>query len=85
MAVEARDFLAHHRLSEFRRPAKIVTVSADATVMEAIKILADADILCAPVTNPSATSDHWKDKYVESSHMMCWILLMALEWAALQL
>ena len=64
MALDARDFLSHHLLENFARPEKIIAVSAGDTVLEAMKTMADADILCAPVLAENPASDNFSDRWV---------------------
>jgi len=64
MALDARDFLSHHLLENFARPEKIIAVSAGDTVLEAMKTMADADILCAPVLAENPASDNFSDRYI---------------------
>jgi CBS domain-containing protein len=64
MALDARDFLSRHCLEYFARPDTIVTVSASDTVLQAMKAMAEADILCAPVKAENPASDSFSDRCV---------------------
>lgn len=67
MALDARDFLSRHRLEDFARPDTIVTVSAGDTVLQAMKVMAEADILCAPVKAENPATDNFSDRCVRRS------------------
>eukprot|EP00056_Hartaetosiga_gracilis_P001373 m.44503 g.44503 ORF g.44503 m.44503 type:complete len:346 (+) comp10611_c0_seq8:219-1256(+) len=57
---------------------KIVTVDSDMTVKEAVKLLAEHEILSAPVRDVKAPEDaSWMDKYtgtIDAINLMYWLL-----------
>lgn len=57
---------------------KVIEVSADKTISEAVKILSDCNILSAPVVNPDATNTtDWKERYlgiIDYAAVILWVL-----------
>ncbi|KAF6168403.1 hypothetical protein GIB67_004955 [Kingdonia uniflora] len=57
---------------------KVIEISADSTIAEAVKILSESNILSAPVVNPDAgTSLDWRDRYlgvIDYSAIVLWVL-----------
>ncbi|XP_075481623.1 SNF1-related protein kinase regulatory subunit gamma-1-like [Primulina tabacum] len=71
---------AHIRVSSFPQVpgGKVIEIVADTTVLDAVKILSESNILSAPVVNPDATnSKDWRERYlgiVDYSAIVLWVL-----------
>ncbi|KAL1317443.1 hypothetical protein HN51_069525 [Arachis hypogaea] len=57
---------------------KVIEISADSSVGEAVKILSESNILAAPVKDPNAgTSSDWRNRYlgiIDYSAIILWVL-----------
>lgn len=57
---------------------KVIEISADTTISDAVKVLSECNILSAPVTNPEkANSNDWKERYlgiIDYSAIILWVL-----------
>jgi len=57
-----------------------VEISGDASIFEAVQLLAEYNIFSAPVRNPSAPTDSWSTRYlgmVDYPSMAPWVLEQA--------
>ncbi|XP_021722956.1 SNF1-related protein kinase regulatory subunit gamma-1-like [Chenopodium quinoa] len=57
---------------------KVIEISAETSISDAVKILSECNILSAPVTNPDkAQSNDWKERYlgiIDYSAIILWVL-----------
>ncbi|KAL9246413.1 hypothetical protein vseg_019952 [Gypsophila vaccaria] len=58
---------------------KIIEISADTSIADAVKILSECNIMSAPVTNPdkAVNSSDWKERYIgiiDYSAIILWVL-----------
>lgn len=57
---------------------KVIEISADTSISDAVKVLSECKILSAPVTNPEkADSSDWKERYlgiIDYSAIILWVL-----------
>ncbi|XP_075479791.1 SNF1-related protein kinase regulatory subunit gamma-1-like [Primulina tabacum] len=74
---------AHIPVSSFPQVpgGKVIEIVADTTVLDAVKILSESNILSAPVVNPDAkNSKDWRERYlgiVDYSAIVLWVLQSA--------
>ncbi|KAK9675798.1 hypothetical protein RND81_11G031800 [Saponaria officinalis] len=58
---------------------KIIEISADTSIADAVKILSECNIMSAPVTNPekAVNSNDWRERYIgiiDYSSIILWVL-----------